>query len=192
MTLSPPDYCRSCGTPLQSLDQPNAFYCRSCDGLVFHDPKPNARAVVVDDDHVLLVEIADEARVKGPPADDVSEWMTPGGHLHDVTEQPHEAAARELEEETGLTVAPEDLVLFDAVNREVVPGAHSLVLFYAVDRAATTGTLTADDDAADARFWRPAELAAADAFFRDLHAEPENHGDLDWLHRQATTALDGW
>jgi hypothetical protein len=107
----------------------------------------------------------------------------------------------------GLAVEADDLRLFDAVARQVVPDAHSLVLFYAVARSATVGSPRAGSDAAAARFWAPADLADPDCdpasasesgsgsesggAYRDLHAEPAAYRDLARLVERARAALDG-
>lgn len=145
---------------------------------------------VVDGDRILLVEIADEHRVADPPYQAESEWMLPGGHP-ELGEQPRIAAARELQEETGLAVEPDALSLFDAVARQVVEGAYALVVLYAVERAATTGTLEAASDANDARFWTPTELANAGKSFRELHSEPSECRDPDWWVDRARAAVAG-
>lgn len=189
MADSTPGYCRSCGAAVTPVDPPTVFRCESCGAYAFDNPTPNARVVVLDGDRVLLVEIADAARIEDPPYDAGSEWMTPGGAV-ELGEQPAEAVARELEEETALVVDPAALELFDAVTREVVEGAHALVLLYAADRADVRGTPSAASDAAAARFWRPAELAAADATFRDLHDEPRRYRDLEGVVSRARTALE--
>ncbi|ELZ08246.1 ADP-ribose pyrophosphatase [Halovivax asiaticus JCM 14624] len=63
------------------------------------------------------------------------------------------AAARELAEETGVTVDPTDLRLLGTGYLEFDDG-HSLVsINYAVPRAATEGQVSAGGDAADARFF---------------------------------------
>jgi ADP-ribose pyrophosphatase YjhB (NUDIX family) len=183
-----PEHCPSCGAELRALDSPGAYRCEPCEDYVFHNPDPNARVAVLDRDRVLLVEIADHARLTDPPHDE--EWMLPGGHV-ELGEQPDEAAARELAEETGLAVAPGDLELFVAVCRQVVEGAHSLVLLYAVPASGADGGLAAATDASDARFWDPDELARSEQSFRDMHYEPGEHGDLAWLVGRARAALAG-
>lgn len=188
MGTYPPDYCPYCGTEVRAVEAPSVYHCESCADYVFHSPTPNCRVVVVDSDSALLVEILDEYRLDDPPYETGSEWMTPGGHP-EIGEQPQVAAARELREETNLAVDPDALVLFEAVARQVVEGAHALVLLYAVERGATTGTLAADSDAGDARFWTPAELANADASFRDLHTEPDDCRELGWWVSRAQAAV---
>lgn len=185
----PPEHCRHCGGALTAVDPPTAFQCDACGEDVFHNPAPNARVVVVDDDAGLLVEMADHARLADPPYEQESLWEVPGGYV-EVDEQPQEGAARELREETALTVDPADLVLVDAVTRQVLPAFHSLVLFYAVARSATAGVPEGDDDASAARFWSPADLAASDAAYRELHEEPEPYRDLRGTLARARAALE--
>ena len=188
MVYGPPEYCPACGGSPTAVEPPTVFRCPSCDEYAFHNPTPNARVVVLDGDRVLLVEIADEARIGDSPDDDRSEWMTPGGAV-EAGEQPNEAAARELAEETDLVVDPAALELFDAVTREVVEGAQALVLLYAAGRDDVRGTPSAASDAAAARFWAPSELAAADATFRDLHREPRRYRELTGVVEAARAAL---
>ena len=205
MPHGPADHCPACGTTLDPVDPPTVQRCPSCEEYVFHNPTPNCRVVVVDGDAALLVEILDAYRVEDPPYPDVSEWMLPGGHPH-VGEQPAETAARELAEETNLSVDPADLVLFDAVSRQVVAGNHALVLCYAVERSSTSpasqarqdaversdveGPLRAASDAGDARFFTPAELAASDRRFREMAVEPERCRSFEWWVSAARDALD--
>lgn len=190
MVNRPPEHCPACGTAVEDVDARGVYRCHTCEEYVFYNPAPNARVAVVDDDSVLLVEIADWARIEDPSGEPTSEWQLPGGHV-ELGEQPATASARELEEETALSVDPGDLVLFDAVARQAVEGSHAVVLLYAVDRAAVDGSLSADSDAADARFWTPTELADSEAFYRDLHDEPVVYTDLNGVRRRAQDALDG-
>jgi 8-oxo-dGTP pyrophosphatase MutT (NUDIX family) len=63
--------------------------------------RETARVILVDEGHVLLLQY------EGPDGYDPI-WSTPGGQLEDG-ETPGEAASRELHEETGLSVDPDEL-----------------------------------------------------------------------------------
>lgn len=188
MVSWPPTHCPHCGGRLESCEHRGHYRCVDCDEYVFHNPAPNARVVVVDGDAALLVEIAEESRLADPPHEDPSIWMAPGGHV-ELGEQPAVTAARELEEETALTLDPDDLTLFDAVEREVVEGAHAVILYYAVGRDSVRGLPSAATDASDARFWTPAELAAADAAYREMRREPARFASFERVVELARSAL---
>lgn len=187
MVSRPLEHCPACGAALDSHEGRGVYRCPDCDALRFRNPAPNARVVVVDGAAALLVRIADEARLEDPPYD--PEWMTPGGHV-ELDEQPREAAARELAEETALSVAPDALTHVDAVARQVVPDAYSLVLLYAVERSATTGEPRAATDAAAARFWTTAALEASNQQYRTVHDEPARYRTFEGLLGAARTALE--
>ncbi|WP_435347646.1 NUDIX hydrolase [Haloarchaeobius sp. HRN-SO-5] len=184
MVNFPPEFCPYCGAELGTVTHQGEplLFCDPCDRPIFHNPVPGTGVVVVDDDRLLLVE-----RATGATAGD---WMVPGGHV-ELGEHPHETAARELEEETGLVVDPADLALFLARTSEPEPGKEVLSVEYVVDRSATTGELAAATDAADARFWTPGALAAADETLRPNHADRFGTADLAWLLDEATATLDG-
>jgi 8-oxo-dGTP diphosphatase len=98
---------------------------------------------VVRDDRGRLLLI----RRRRPPA--VGTWSLPGGRV-EPSETLKQAAAREVEEETGLRVTIGDqLAVVDVMGYRV----H--------DFAATVagGTLAAGDDAADVRWCTAAEIA---------------------------------
>ncbi|NED07589.1 NUDIX hydrolase [Streptomyces sp. SID6648] len=108
-----------------------------------------ADVVLFADRHVLLIE-----RGWNPFK---SRWALPGGHV-DKGERSLDASARELEEETGITVPTADLRqvgAFDAVGRDprgrYVSGAYTATLPALVEP-------TAGDDATAARWWPLADL----------------------------------
>jgi 8-oxo-dGTP diphosphatase len=81
-------------------------------------------------------------------------WSIPGGRI-EPGETDAEAVAREMIEETGLTVEVGRLI--GRVQRPGLNGAVIDIRDYAA--TVTGGTLRAGDDAADARWVAPGELA---------------------------------
>ncbi|MFF6778474.1 NUDIX hydrolase [Streptomyces sp. NPDC012637] len=117
----------------------------------------SAYAVVVDDGRLLLARLAASSPVFAPGL-----WHLPGGGI-DPGEQPVEALARELREETGLELATARL--WDARTYDVERGGvrwQLTGLFYAVRlKTAGAATVAEADGATDAVRWLPlAELEA--------------------------------
>lgn len=179
-----PEYCPYCGTELDTVEpEPGRErrWCASCDGPVWHNPVPTAGvAVVTRDDRLLLVE-----RGVGATA---GQWMVPGGHV-EVEEEPDRAAARELAEETGLRIDPTDLVLLRASAGEPVPGKHVISLEYVAPESAASGSLRADSDARDARFWTPREFEDSGEVLRENHASRFGSASLDRLLETARATI---
>lgn len=150
--------CPTCGAELGERETSDGArpYCAACDLTVYRNPVPMARATVVDGDELLLVRLG--------VGEDAGEWALPGGRI-EHGESPRVGAARELEEETGLAVAPGDLTLLG--DGYLAFDATTMVSFnYAAPADGATGTAAAASDAADARFFSRGELRDLDAPFR--------------------------
>jgi 8-oxo-dGTP diphosphatase len=151
-------HCPTCGAELGERETADGVrpYCAACDLTVYRNPVPMARATVVDGDELLLIRLG--------VGEDAGEWALPGGRV-EHGEPPRAGAARELEEETGLSVAPDDLRLLG--DGFLHFDATTMVSFnYAAPADAATGAVAAGSDAADARFVSRAELREVDAPFR--------------------------
>ncbi|MGH2861202.1 MAG: NUDIX hydrolase [Solirubrobacteraceae bacterium] len=90
-----PRHCWNCGAPLQALPPTQ---CSSCGQHHYVNPKPCGEAVVVHEEHILLVQRA-HAPWRG-------RWDIPGGFC-EGDEHPMHAAERELLEEVGLRARAE-------------------------------------------------------------------------------------
>ena len=168
MVSRPAEFCPDCGSPGETIafDGRERERCPACERVIWHNPVPCATVAVVDstgsDPAVLCVE-------RGVPPG-IGEWTLPGGHM-EPGEEPHAAAARELEEETGVAVDPDALSLLDATSLPPRDDKHIVTIHYVVDRAETTGEPRPATDATAARFWTPAAFAASDETFRPIHEE---------------------
>ncbi|MEV0285777.1 MULTISPECIES: NUDIX domain-containing protein [unclassified Kribbella] len=103
-------------------------------------------ALVYDDQHRLLV-----VRRANEPGRGL--WSVPGGRVEPGEDDPA-AVAREVAEETGLTVEVGELV--GEVERDGPKGTLYVIRDY--EATAVGGSLTPGDDASDARFVTRAEF----------------------------------
>ncbi|MGI9238808.1 MAG: NUDIX hydrolase [Woeseiaceae bacterium] len=100
------NFCSECGSrvSLQTIagDHRQRFVCESCGETHYQSPSVLVAAYVCVGEKILWIK-------RGiPPA--VGKWAMPGGFMEN-DETPEAAAARELEEETGIVVDPESMVL---------------------------------------------------------------------------------
>ncbi len=111
-------------------------------------PKLAALAVLIRDDHVLLVKRRNEP--------DAGLWGFPGGHV-DFGETAMDAASRELQEETGIIGRPlRYLTNVDVIVRDAENSIQFHFLLAVVMCDYVSGHPNAQDDVSDAR-WQPIE-----------------------------------
>ncbi|WP_313691045.1 NUDIX hydrolase [Halorarum halobium] len=166
MITVPGDHCPVCGTELDRVRVENRDrrHCPDCDRVVWQNSKPVAGVAVADGERVLLVERATEP--------DFGTWGIPGGNI-EYDEPPAVGAARELREETGVSVDVEDLELLrtDHVERG---GTGVVAIRYVVRRSDTEGDPTAGREVSDARFAVPDWFVGTESGVAPLD------GDLLW------------
>ena len=125
--------------------------CPSCGFIWYRNPVPAAGAILVEDEHVLLVR-----RKYDPRA---GSWCLPAGFM-EAGETPEGAAVRELLEETGLIAQPTGL--FGVYAGFDDPRVRTVLILYTAER--TGGTLVPGDDAIDAQ-WFPLRALPPDIAF---------------------------
>lgn len=136
------NFCPQCGAALErrvmfGRERP---VCPACGYVVFFDPKVAVVVFITDGEQVLLVQ-----RRHDPGKD---KWALPAGFV-EPDEPPETAAIREVEEETGLRVAIDDLILL--LHRPDEDGLADLVIAYRAH--ITGGALYAGDDAVDVQWF---------------------------------------
>jgi ADP-ribose pyrophosphatase len=126
------------------------------------EPRVGVGAIIIQDEKVLLVKRGIEPS-KGL-------WAIPGGTLK-LGESMQECAAREIFEETGVTiVVGECIYVFDLIERDDI--GKIKFHFVVVDFAAlyVSGEPKGYDDAVDAHFFSPEELPDLPVAINTLNA----------------------
>lgn len=144
MVAIEPHFCHQCGAELRTrhVHGRDRKWCPACERPFFRNAVPAAGVIVRDGARVVLIERAIPA---------VGVWALPGGHP-EYDEEPADAASRELAEETGLEIAPEDLSMLTAVH-STHRGKHYNMITYTAEYADADGELVAGDEATDVAFW---------------------------------------
>ncbi len=144
---NPYRFCPVCSSPLEARlikeGEPERLVCRDCEFVFYLDPKVAVGTIIdVGDSRVVLIRRSIEPGY--------GKWVFPGGYV-DRGETLEVAAVREAREECGLEVRIEALV-----NVDSYAGRTPIILAYAA--TVVGGTLTAADEALDARLFRRSEI----------------------------------
>jgi 8-oxo-dGTP diphosphatase len=144
-------YCSRCRTELEHGYE--RVQCPSCGFVAHSNSETTVGALVLDaDDRLLLVR-----RARDPYG---GTWDVPGGFL-DEAEHPLDGLRRELHEETGLEVEPDEFVgvWLDRYGQGE-DAATTLNLYWTAH--ATGGEAVAGDDAAEVRWFSRDQLPPED------------------------------
>jgi len=89
------EFCSNCGIKnvYGFIEGNNRYHCQGCNTIHYENPKPTATIICLKNNELLLAKRA-FSPAKG-------EWGLPGGFM-ELNETLHEAAERELKEETNL------------------------------------------------------------------------------------------
>lgn len=106
-----PNFCGSCGGPLQhrvpELDTRPRPVCTVCGEIVYGGPAVLVTTLVIAEDSLLLIRRGTRPYV--------NKWAPRGGFV-ETGESLENAAVRELREETGLELKREQLTLHEMVS----------------------------------------------------------------------------
>lgn len=139
-------YCPRCAGELESrrlkASEPERLVCGRCGYVFYLDPKLAACTISeLDGGIVLLRRSIEPGRGK---------WVFPGGFV-DLGEPVHEAAVRETREEANL-----DVSLIGILDVYSFPSYEVAVVVYAAE--VKGGELRPDDEASEARCFRPEQI----------------------------------
>jgi ADP-ribose pyrophosphatase YjhB (NUDIX family) len=109
-------HCSYCGQPFE-IDQAWPRSCAACGNTSFVNPLPVAVVLLPVDDGLLVVRRNIEPQI--------GQLALPGGYIN-RGESWQQAGARELLEETGIVIQPEDLREFRVKS---APGYNTLIVF---------------------------------------------------------------
>ena len=162
------NHCTNCGGPLilgpiPGEERPR-LACAACGHIVYVNPRLVVTAIPVTEsgEVVLLRRGFEPGR---------GSWAQPGGFL-EVDETPTEGAVRETMEETGLAVAPGEIVgLYARLEAAVV------VLAY--EARIVGGSMQTSPEALDVRAFAPEDIPWSDIAFKTTW-----WALVDWLEKR--------
>lgn len=152
-------YCRECGLCLTRAvpdgDNVERELCSACGYIEYHNPQILTTCMVHEGNRLLWIR-----RARAP---DIGKWAIPGGFV-EWGENLQQAACREIEEETGVSLDPWSLNLY---------GIGSLPLIgqvYVTFRAPLQGqTFHATDEADEVALFAAGELDWEDVAYPDIN-----------------------
>ncbi len=135
-------YCPQCAAPLHPklIEARECLACAQCHWIYWNNPVPAAGCLIEESGKILLI------LRKNPP--EAGKWSLPVGFLH-YGESAEQAAAREVEEETGLQVRP--VALLGTYSDIIHEWRSHLVLIYR--GRLLGGELRPGDDAAEVQWF---------------------------------------
>ena len=138
-------FCPICAEAIERVD--DRAECRACGYVAYANSVPGVEAVCVDGDGRILLG----RRAFDPGA---GLWDLPGGFLHEQ-EHPLDGLRREVHEETGLEIEPQEFLGFWL---EPYDGRTVLCLAWT---ARASGDAQAADDLVEVRWFARGELPSA-------------------------------
>ncbi|MEA3337853.1 MAG: NUDIX hydrolase [Chloroflexota bacterium] len=148
------NFCPRCGQALVTKEASgrDRRVCDACGFIHFQDPKVAVSVLVSDEGRVLLVRRAVIPRI--------GYWALPAGFV-EIGELPAEAAVRETQEETGLTVALDGIIDMQPIAH---PNKAGFIMIFGGH--VLSGTLQAQDDVSEARWFAAPEIPWEDVAFQ--------------------------
>jgi 8-oxo-dGTP diphosphatase len=145
-------FCRYCGGHLNEVNaQPVRLNCAECGRTLFLNPKVGVALLIERDGALLLARRAEE------PYKDW--WVLPSGYV-EYEEGCEEAAVREAKEELAVNVHLNGVHGVYSYGDD--PRSRMVLVVYRA--TCESDTVTAGDDVAECRYFRPAEIPAHIAF----------------------------
>lgn len=141
-------FCSYCGGAITKMEQDGKprDYCATCDTYYYENPLPVASTIVVNENREILLVQRKKDPYKGM-------WCLPIGFA-ESGEEVHEAALRELEEESGISGEIIRLIDVDTVDNYFY-GSLAIVTY---EVRMTGGTVRPGDDATAARYFPITEI----------------------------------